>query len=119
MAKLFASETAVRVANEAVQIHGGYGFIKDYPVEKFLSRRQAVHHRRRHQRNPEAGDRAATAEEQLNETCVAGCSLAGTNPGAVRDISPRLGPRPRPGSKIAVPKPKHSCKNCSLAPAAR
>jgi alkylation response protein AidB-like acyl-CoA dehydrogenase len=35
MAKLFASETAVRVASEAVQIHGGYGFIKDYPVEKF------------------------------------------------------------------------------------
>jgi alkylation response protein AidB-like acyl-CoA dehydrogenase len=35
MAKLFASEMAVRVANEAVQIHGGYGFIKDYPVEKF------------------------------------------------------------------------------------
>ncbi len=35
MAKLFASEIAVRVANEAVQIHGGYGFIKDYPVEKF------------------------------------------------------------------------------------
>jgi len=35
MAKLFASEVAVRVANEAVQIHGGYGFIKDYPVEKF------------------------------------------------------------------------------------
>jgi len=34
MAKLFASETAVRVAGEAVQIHGGYGFIKDYPVEK-------------------------------------------------------------------------------------
>jgi alkylation response protein AidB-like acyl-CoA dehydrogenase len=35
MAKLFASETAVSVCNEAVQIHGGYGFIKDYPVEKF------------------------------------------------------------------------------------
>ena len=35
MAKLFASETACRVADEAVQIHGGYGFIKDYPVEKF------------------------------------------------------------------------------------
>jgi alkylation response protein AidB-like acyl-CoA dehydrogenase len=34
-AKLFASEAAVRIANEAVQIHGGYGFIKDYPVEKF------------------------------------------------------------------------------------
>jgi len=35
MAKLFASEIAVHVCNEAVQIHGGYGFIKDYPVEKF------------------------------------------------------------------------------------
>jgi len=35
MAKLYAGEVAVRVANEAVQIHGGYGFIKDYPVEKF------------------------------------------------------------------------------------
>ena len=35
MAKLYASETAVHVANEAVQIFGGYGYIKDYPVEKF------------------------------------------------------------------------------------
>jgi len=35
MAKLFASESAVWIAGEAVQIHGGYGFIKDYPVEKF------------------------------------------------------------------------------------
>ena len=34
MAKLYASEAAVRAANEALQIHGGYGFIKDYPVEK-------------------------------------------------------------------------------------
>src|SRR6266550_1388398 len=35
MAKLFASEVAVQVANECVQIHGGYGFIKDYPAEKY------------------------------------------------------------------------------------
>jgi len=35
MAKLFASEIAVRVCDDALQIHGGYGFIKDYPVEKF------------------------------------------------------------------------------------
>jgi alkylation response protein AidB-like acyl-CoA dehydrogenase len=35
MAKYFASEIAVRVANECVQIHGGYGFIKDYPAEKY------------------------------------------------------------------------------------
>ncbi|NJB82513.1 acyl-CoA dehydrogenase family protein [Wenyingzhuangia aestuarii] len=35
MAKMFASETCVRVANEAVQIHGGYGYTKEFPVEKF------------------------------------------------------------------------------------
>ena len=35
IAKLFASEIAEKAASEAVQIHGGYGFIKDYPVEKF------------------------------------------------------------------------------------
>jgi hypothetical protein len=34
-AKLYAAELAVRAANECVQIHGGYGFIKDYPAEKF------------------------------------------------------------------------------------
>ncbi|MEL6192401.1 MAG: acyl-CoA dehydrogenase family protein [Bacteroidota bacterium] len=35
MAKLYASEVAVKVANDAVQIHGGYGYLKDYPVEKY------------------------------------------------------------------------------------
>jgi alkylation response protein AidB-like acyl-CoA dehydrogenase len=35
MAKLMASEAAVKVCDEALQLHGGYGFIKDYPVEKF------------------------------------------------------------------------------------
>ena len=35
MAKLYAGEVAVRVANEAVQIFGGYGFVKDYPAEKY------------------------------------------------------------------------------------
>ncbi len=35
MAKLYASEVAVRVSEQAVQVFGGYGFVKDYPVEKF------------------------------------------------------------------------------------
>ncbi|PTS98124.1 acyl-CoA dehydrogenase [Flavobacterium sp. HMWF030] len=35
MAKMYASEACVKIANEAVQIHGGYGYTKDYPVEKF------------------------------------------------------------------------------------
>ncbi len=35
MAKLYASETAVRVAEESIQIHGGYGYTKEYPAEKY------------------------------------------------------------------------------------
>ena len=36
MAKLYASEIAVRVSEDGVQIHGGYGFVKDYPAEKYF-----------------------------------------------------------------------------------
>ena len=35
MCKMYASEVCVRVANESVQIHGGYGYIKEFPAEKF------------------------------------------------------------------------------------
>jgi len=35
MAKMYSSEVCVKVANEALQIHGGYGYTKDFPVEKF------------------------------------------------------------------------------------
>jgi len=35
MAKLYASEVAVKVSEESIQIHGGYGFTKDYPAEKY------------------------------------------------------------------------------------
>ena len=35
MAKLFASEVAVQVADDGIQIHGGYRFVKDYPAEKY------------------------------------------------------------------------------------
>ena len=36
MAKLYASESAVKAADDCVQIHGGYGFVKDYPAEKYF-----------------------------------------------------------------------------------
>ena len=36
MAKLYASEMAMRVTTDAIQVHGGYGYIKDYPVERFF-----------------------------------------------------------------------------------
>ena len=36
MAKCFASDTAMKVATDAVQIHGGYGYTREYPVERFM-----------------------------------------------------------------------------------
>lgn len=36
MAKLFASTTAVEVALEAIQVHGGYGYVREYKVERYL-----------------------------------------------------------------------------------
>ena len=36
MAKLYSSEIAVRASEDCVQLHGGYGFVKDYPAEKFF-----------------------------------------------------------------------------------
>ncbi|MBP7274120.1 MAG: acyl-CoA dehydrogenase, partial [Saprospiraceae bacterium] len=36
MAKYYASEVAVEVATDAIQVHGGYGYTKDFPVEKFF-----------------------------------------------------------------------------------
>jgi len=35
-AKLFASEVSARATNAAIQIHGGYGYVTDYPVERFM-----------------------------------------------------------------------------------
>jgi alkylation response protein AidB-like acyl-CoA dehydrogenase len=36
MAKLFASDTAMRVTTDAVQVHGGYGYVTEYPVERYM-----------------------------------------------------------------------------------
>ena len=58
-AKLVAGRLAVRATEEAVQIHGGYGFIEDYPVCPLLPRREDPHDRRGHRRGAADGDRAA------------------------------------------------------------
>ncbi len=70
IAKLYASEIAVRAAEECVQIHGGYGFVKDYPGREVLPRRQAVHDRRRHERDPAARDRPPVARTLTWPTCL-------------------------------------------------
>ena len=77
MAKLFASEMAEEVTSAAIQIHGGYGFLNDYPVEKYLSRHARLPDLRRPERDPEDADRARAGQGQLslyrapsNETCL-------------------------------------------------
>jgi alkylation response protein AidB-like acyl-CoA dehydrogenase len=42
MAKLFASDVAMRVTTDAVQIHGGYGYMREYPVERFMREAKAL-----------------------------------------------------------------------------
>ena len=52
MAKLFASETALELATEAMRIHGGVGYTTDLPVERYYRDAPSDGHRRRHQRDP-------------------------------------------------------------------
>ena len=52
MAKLFATEMAERVTSEAIQIHGGYGYTKDFPRRALLARRASDEDFRRHFRDP-------------------------------------------------------------------
>jgi alkylation response protein AidB-like acyl-CoA dehydrogenase len=42
MAKLFASDVAMRVTTDAVQLHGGYGYMQEYPVERFMREAKAL-----------------------------------------------------------------------------
>lgn len=42
MAKLFCSDTAMRVTTDAVQVHGGYGYVEDYPVERYMREAKAL-----------------------------------------------------------------------------
>jgi alkylation response protein AidB-like acyl-CoA dehydrogenase len=42
MAKLFASDTAMRVTTDAVQLHGGYGYMREYPVERYFREAKAL-----------------------------------------------------------------------------
>ena len=57
MAKLFASDTAMAVTIEAVQVLGGYGYVTEYPVERYHARREDHPDLRGHERDPAARDR--------------------------------------------------------------
>ncbi len=57
MAKLFASEMAERVCSDAIQIHGGYGYVADFPVERIYRDVRVCQIYEGHERHPAAGDR--------------------------------------------------------------
>ena len=56
-AKRFAADTAMKVTTDAVQIFGGYGYMKEYPVEKLMRDGEAVPDLRGHLADPAARDR--------------------------------------------------------------
>ena len=57
MSKLYAGETAVKVTDEAIQILGGYGYVRDYPGRAVASRLEDLHDLRGHERDPAAHHR--------------------------------------------------------------
>ena len=65
MAKLFASRAAERVASKAIEIHGGYGFTREYPVEKYFRDQKVGPDLRGHHQHAAAGDRQAAARQAL------------------------------------------------------
>jgi alkylation response protein AidB-like acyl-CoA dehydrogenase len=65
MAKLYASEIAVRPQTTAVQIHGGYGLVKDYPAEKFFRDVKLTTIGEGTRRDSTARDRAAAADAMI------------------------------------------------------
>ena len=62
--KLYASEMVGRVADRAVQIHGGAGYMQEYAVERFYRDVRLFRLYRRHQPDPAARDRAADAQRK-------------------------------------------------------
>ena len=63
MAKLFASEMAERVCSDAIQIHGGYGYVTDFPVERIWRDVRVMPDLRRRERHPAHGDRRGSSKQ--------------------------------------------------------
>ena len=91
MAKLFASDTAMAVTVEAVQVLGGYGYVSEYPVERDDARREDHPDLRGHERDPAARDRPRCDEQLAVErrTACAGDAASMLATGLQR--APRLG----------------------------
>ncbi len=66
MAKRFATDVGFDVCNEALQLHGGYGYIREYPLERHVARQPRAPDSRRHQRNHARDHRAPRIDGRGN-----------------------------------------------------
>ncbi len=89
MAKLYASEVAVKAADDCVQIHGGYGFVKDYPGREVLPRREAPDHRRGHERDPAPRHRPPAARPVTDRRSLGACARRRSARDRARDLADR------------------------------
>ena len=93
MSKLKAGEVAVWVTERAIQILGGNGYTREYPVERMAPRRQDLHDLRGHVRDPAACDRAG--DLGVADPVIAR-SPAARPPGELPQVGHRIGARPDP-----------------------
>ena len=97
IAKLYATEAAVECANKAIQVHGGSGYVDDYPVERYLRDARVTTALRGHVPDPEA-DHRARGDRRERAGAVAMATVAAETRGAVGARAPR----PPGGAQRAV-----------------
>ena len=128
MGKLFASEMAERVCSEAIQIHGGYGYVSRLPGRAHLSRRPRLPDLRRHVRRAEDADRAGAGLIQIARRSMderdrpRGDGARGLRDSAAGDR--RTGPMPTapgPTGSPSTPRPRgrRSRRSSALGPGTR
>ena len=96
-AKLFASEVSQRVTNMGVQVHGGYGYVEEYKVERFLRDAKLTELGRRHQPDPTAGHRPKDSRPERRVAEPPQSAQGGTQ--CPLPVSPRSAPRPSRASR--------------------
>ena len=105
--KLFATEMAERVCSDAIQVHGGYGYVSDFPGRAHLSRRPRIPDLRGHERHPAPGDRArATIGIPRWRNPSTSASISRPRPATSRRRRSRRSPPPRPHGGLAPDAPR-------------
>ena len=108
MAKLFATDTAMTVTTDAVQVFGGYGYTREFPVERFMREAKGHADLRGHQPDPAGRDRARPARGALSVVPDFTCRSCGSSFSLPQDVLDRY-----PGW---TPAQCRSCRDGASAP---